>query len=272
MWTIRRYALRRDFVHKANLRLAAYRRRAEKNEFGDLAHVYRDLAAPGIIFDVGANIGLVTSTMLRLFPRAQVHAFEPTVTMVETLRRRLSHDQRVLINQVAVSDTDGAATFHVDNTTHGGGSNSLFNHSAHFAVRSRVDRYKAVQVQTVTLDQYARSRNIDHIDILKLDIEGAELLALHGAQVLIEKHAVDFIASEIRFIEDYVGQPLFLDLVSYLEPFGYTVFNVYDSADSEIRQALFANAVFVSSAMRRRLQETYGPSRCGWQDSLGPDQ
>ena len=263
-WNLRRYVFRRDFAHKVKARLTGYRRRAEKDEFRDLAHVYVGLAAPTVILDVGANIGLVTSTLRRLFPSAQVHAFEPTEDTARTLTQRLSGDRQVVINQLAVSDADGTATFHVDNKTHGGGSNSLLGHTANFAVRSPVHRYREVTVPTVTLDAYAHDHGITHVDILKLDIEGAELQALEGARSLLHDQEIDFIATEMRFIEDYSGQPLFRDLVVHLQPLGYTIFNVYHSAESEIRQALFGNAVFVSDAMRQRLLDRYGPRACGW--------
>ena len=268
-WNLRRYVFRRDFPRKVNARLTGYRRRAEKTEFGDLAHVYAGLDGPTVIFDVGANIGLVTSTLRRLFPLAEVHAFEPTEGTIRTLAQRLSGDRKVVINQVAVSDAIGTATFHVDNKTHGGGSNSLLGHTANFAVRSPVHRYQEVAVPTVTLEAYAADHSIEHIDILKLDIEGAELKALEGARSLLREHEIDFIATEMRFIEDYAGQPLFKDLVVHLEPLGYTIFNVYHSAESEIRQALFGNAVFVSDTMRRRLLEHYGPRACGWAEGSG---
>lgn len=268
VWTLRRYVFRRDFLTKVQSRYRAYRRRAEKDEFRDLAHIYAGLPTPTMIFDVGANIGLVTSTLRRRFPTACVHAFEPTEVTARTLRQRLANDDRVVINQVAVSRDVGTATFNVDNATHGGGSNSLLDHSANFAVRSRIDRYVSIRVPTITLDRYTTDRDIRHIDILKLDIEGAELLALEGAASLLNDQAIDFIATEIRFVEDYKGQPLFWDLKAHLAPKGYTVFNIYHAAESEVRQALFANALFVSDSMRAQLQSTYGERSCGWKAAV----
>jgi FkbM family methyltransferase len=170
----------------------------------------------------------------------------------------------VTFNEQAVSSSAGSVTFNVDNKTHGGGSNSLLAHSEHFATRARVDRYSPTTVTAITLDEYADSHGISHIDLLKLDIEGAELLALEGARRLLADHAIDFIASEVRFIPDYVGQPLLGELMDFLATAGYTLFNVYAPSESEVRQALFGDAVFISDAMRRRLQATHGESSCGW--------
>lgn len=70
--------------------------------------------------------------------------------------------------------------------------------------------------------------------------------------------------TEVRFIADYIGQPLFVDLVEFLEPLGYSVFNVYAAAESEVRQALFTDALFVSNQMRDRLVAANGNRACGW--------
>lgn len=192
LWTSRRYVFRRDVVTKVCNRVRGYRRRAERDAFVDFAYAYRSLAGPTIVIDVGANIGLVSSKLLKLFPLAHVHAFEPTEETGGVLQERLSRERRLTFNAVAVSDQVGTTSFNVDNRTHGGGSNSLLDHSENFATRARTDRFASVEVSTTTLDSYARDHGIDHIDLLKLDIEGAELLALRGAHDLLASQSVDF--------------------------------------------------------------------------------
>jgi FkbM family methyltransferase len=268
-WNLRRYLLRRDLLRKVRGRYERYRRRAERTAFDDVAHLLRDLPAPTVVFDVGANIGLVTSTLRKRFPAATVHAFEPTDDTMAVLRRRLAGDPHVVPRQVAVSDTVGTASFHVDNRTHAGGSNSLLEHSANFATRASTTGYVEVEVPTTTLDRYCADEGISHVDIVKLDIEGAELLALEGARSLLADQAIDVIVTEVRYVGDYVGQPLFWDVVAHLSGFGYTPFNTYAPAESEVRQALWADAVFVSEALRRRLQAAYGEHACGWHQDAG---
>lgn len=263
-WTLNRYAFRRDVLRKVHNRYTAYRRRAERDPFSDVAQAVRSIHEPLVVLDVGANIGLTTSKLLRVFPLATVHAFEPTAETAAVLRGRLESNGRVNICESAVSDVVGYATFNVDNRTHAGGSNSLLEHSSHFATRARVDRYAPVVVPVTTIDAYAAEHSVDHIDLLKLDIEGAELLALTGAGVMLAGQAIDFIVTEVRFIADYVDQPLFPQLIHHLESLGYSLFNVYAPAESEVRQALFGDAVFVSDKMRDQMLVTYGPKGCGW--------
>lgn len=60
------------------------------------------------------------------------------------------------------------------------------------------------------------------IDILKMDIQGGELLALKGAQSLLEASRIRLLALEVEFKPLYKDQPLFWDICAYLYRFGYS--------------------------------------------------
>jgi FkbM family methyltransferase len=266
-WTARHYLLRPDLPRKVRAKVRRYRRHAERDAVGDLAHLYRSLPAPTTIVDVGANVGLVTTALLRRFPDARVHAFEPTPETAAVLRTRLGADGRVVVNEAALDATAGTAALRVDPHTHGGGSNSLLAHSDNFATRAPVDRYRPVQVATTTLDRYADEHGLERLDVVKLDVEGAEVRVLEGATGLLGRQAIDVISSEVRFVPDYEGQPLLDDLVAHLRGAGYRLFNLYAPAESELRQALWGDATFVSDAFRAQLVAAYGEAACGWSAS-----
>ena len=65
-----------------------------------------------VIFDVGAHEGTVVRKYLGLFPRATIHAFEPTPAALRGLRAAFGADGRVHIHEVALSETEGTATIH----------------------------------------------------------------------------------------------------------------------------------------------------------------
>ena len=58
-----------------------------------------------------------------------------------------------------------------------------------------------------TLDEYALSKGIQHIDILKMDVQGSELNVLKGAENLLKSNKIDIIYSEVWFKAAYEGQP-----------------------------------------------------------------
>ena len=113
------------------------------------------------IVDCGANIGLYT---LWMYPYAKkIYAVEPSVLHCETLKKLVEFNKmdKVEIIQKALADKDGEATLdHHENTT-------MF-------MLSGLSRGTtgAEKVQTATIGTLLK--DIPHIDILKVDIEGAE--------------------------------------------------------------------------------------------------
>jgi FkbM family methyltransferase len=134
-----------------------------------------------VVFDVGANRGVFTSLMSNLVgPDGRVHAFEPStdtcrllrVTLVERARRPAN----VAVNASAVGTEDGVATLYTPEQDHG--QASLRTHdtgswSAHASVRS-------AEVAVTRLDTYSAAQAQSRIDLVKMDVEGAELPALRG--------------------------------------------------------------------------------------------
>jgi FkbM family methyltransferase len=113
------------------------------------------------IVDIGANVGLFT---LWMYPyAAKIYSIEPSALHSETLRKMIEFNQmdNVEVIQKALSDKDGETTFyHSGNTT----AFSLQNLSG--------GTTDSETVQTATIGTLLK--DIPHIDILKVDVEGAE--------------------------------------------------------------------------------------------------
>jgi FkbM family methyltransferase len=82
------------------------------------------------------------------------------------------------------------------------------------------------QVQAMTLDQILALLMIDHVDLLKLDLQGYELHALHGALDTLSR--TDHVISEVSWVELYEGQVLYPELNEFLESQGFTHQQFYD--------------------------------------------
>ena len=127
------------------------------------------------VIDVGANIGLWSLVAAR---RAGcVHAFEPAPSTFARLRRNLDLNgmPNVVANRLAVDREGGTTSFYEAIESNSGGAGYL----------RRPGAPVEVTVERVTLDDYCRSRGIERVGVLKLDIEGAEWLALQGAEELL---------------------------------------------------------------------------------------
>lgn len=147
----------------------------------DVSAFIRRAVQPGmVVFDIGANIGQFTLLAAkRVGASGRVHAFEPAPEEYRKLCANvaLNRFENVVLNALAVSDTVGEATLQVC----GKGLGAYNSLGRPF----REGPVTPVNVSCTTLDDYTRSAGLTHVDLIKMDIEGAELATLRGASELL---------------------------------------------------------------------------------------
>lgn len=146
--------------------------------------LFRSLLKPGMtVYDVGANIGYYTVLAAEAVgPTGQVFALEPDPRNVEIINRNLRARRlhNVVVAEVAVSDHDGELNLHFSKSNPSVNSLSRANTDATEATES----YSQVVPGTALDSLLARHGGIEP-DILKIDVQGAELLAFRGAKRLL---------------------------------------------------------------------------------------
>jgi FkbM family methyltransferase len=147
-----------------------------------------------IVFDVGANAGIYSLAALSAQPAAQVHAFEATPEIAARLCRTaaLNGLAGLVVHATAVSDADGRALLRRCGADVGG--NEGMNYIAPDTVDGEGER-----VPTIRLDSACHALGIDHIDLLKLDIQGAEGAALDGAEALLGQRRIGAVFMELNW-------------------------------------------------------------------------
>ncbi|MCM8530830.1 MAG: FkbM family methyltransferase [Lentisphaeraceae bacterium] len=116
------------------------------------------------------------------------------------------------------------------------GGNSLYKPNEKFAKRlkhiennkvcSHYDNVRLSKIEpinTSTLDEWAKNENIHSIDFIKLDLQGAELNTLQGAEELLTNCLA--IEVEVEFVHMYFNQPLFADVDIYLRSQDFVFYN-----------------------------------------------
>ncbi|MDZ4766413.1 MAG: FkbM family methyltransferase [Chloroflexota bacterium] len=146
---------------------------------GELKAMRAAVPANGAVtaFDVGANIGEWTHSILEHNPAAVVHCFEPGTTAFAQLQAR-NFPPQVVLNPIGMGDTRETRQFHVY-------SNSLLSSLYTGRVNDKGERVIDVQIDTV--DQYCADHQIDQIDFLKIDVEGHDLPVLKGAARMLSE-------------------------------------------------------------------------------------
>lgn len=140
--------------------------------------IYRDrIYAPFLsgkrdltILDIGANIGLTTQYFAHF--AKQVYSIEPAAEHVEVLEHMVKHNKldNVKVLKYAIANKDGKMKLHHN-------SNATM-HS--LSARVSDPKLGSEEVQTIRVNTLLKKHNIEHVDFMKLDIEGAEMEVIGG--------------------------------------------------------------------------------------------
>jgi FkbM family methyltransferase len=153
----------------------------EPNEF----HYLNQLLKPGMVFiDAGANLGLYSLFASRkVGAGGHVLAIEPSKREFQKLCRNISLNRmkNILALHLAVADIPGTADLRIADELHAG-------HNSFFAFKWSHTGLETVEtVKTRTLDEIVAEHKFNRVDFIKMDIEGAELAALRGAQETLKR-------------------------------------------------------------------------------------
>lgn len=165
------------------------------------------------IFDVGCNIGEWTTMTRKYQPQADIHMFE---VMPDTYRSMLSNvqlDKTMYPNSFGLSDYNGTLEMkYVPN--YSAMSTSVMD----LRLDGSVTRHGLV----IKGDDYVKSRNIESIDYLKIDTEGAEDKVFKGFENTLKEGKIKVIQFEYGFV-CVLTKWLLIDSYNYLTPLGYTL-------------------------------------------------
>jgi FkbM family methyltransferase len=175
------------------------------------------LRSGDVYIDVGANEGdLVVLASRAVGASGRILAFEPQKELADRLRRMAMVYQmsNVEVAQVVLGDRNGLTTFFVDPAKRSSASVSVSWHGG-----------RETQYEMVRLDDWLDGRGVDRIDLVKIDVEGAELLVIRGGRkTLMERRPP--VVLEIR--DEQARQIGFgyrlADLFSELRSCGYGAF------------------------------------------------
>jgi FkbM family methyltransferase len=216
-----------------------------RRAFRNLRHLPR--VTYRYVIDAGANRGAFTDAFLRLHQAERVVLVEPIPELAQKLRAKYAGDPRIAVVAAALSDHDGEAQFEINRSD---ASSSLLpidpRNSKWFARDLKVAA--TIRVPILTLSQLMAREKLETVDLLKLDLQGAERLALTGGAEILDR--VRVIYTEVFFEQLYAGAWLFWDTNEFLSGRGFKLCglsNIVHAADGDLVQA---NATFRRITLR----------------------
>lgn len=173
------------------------------------------------ILDVGANVGDWSRMALSAFPNSVVHAFELSESTRSKLKENLG-SHRSIVPEFALGSTEGE----IEYKDYGDESaiNTIIDTTFHDAERP----FRRRTARMITGDSYLASLKIEKVDLLKIDVEGAEFHVLQGFQQALKDHRFRVIQFEYGYANGDAGH-LMSDFYALLSRAGYEIGKIWSA-------------------------------------------
>lgn len=172
------------------------------------------------VFDIGANTGVYSLITKSLNPKAKVYAFEPVKRVYEKLcENNILNEYDVVCLEKATSNKTGTAVIYDTPTEH------VYSVTVGKNLNDTNVEVIPTSIETVRLDDFIESENIEKIDLMKIDVETHEAEVLEGLGKYLELFKPTLL---IEILNDEVGKNV-EDLVAKN---GYLYFDIDDKNGS----------------------------------------
>ena len=215
-------------------------------ELFSIQYVAKHMSADknSIVFDVGASKGEFSLKVLEYFDKnAIVHCFEPGIHIFKELQHTLKKFPNAKLFNMALGLENEIVTMY-------GHTSSSGLEVCSENVRKKAMNYTE-RVNFMRLDYFCKQHHIDHIDYLKMDVEGCEINILKSAQNMINSDSIDFIQFEFNHPSIYL-KVFFKDYYDFLSP-KYNIYRILQDGLCPIQNysehcEIFANSNYLAIA------------------------
>ncbi len=206
--------------------------------------------APRAIYDIGAHNGTWTQLARRTFPKSAYVLFEANPNLEPVLK---STGERYFIT--ALSDTDDTPkTFHLPPNP----AVSTTGGSFYRGERTSASSANDIQIQTSRLDTLQRTKQLIPPELMKLDVEGAELEILRGAGALMK--GCSALILELSFVRQD-GAPKVHEIMKSIHDMGFVLVDLCKIRRTRLGNVCQVDGLFVNQALLRDFQHHAGLPR-----------
>lgn len=208
--------------------------------------------AASLLIDVGAYRGDFTQALLENVAFDHAYLFEPHPANVAMLKPVVAQADRMTLVPLAVGSTTGEVRFHA---TQDSATGSVLPYAP--TALGPQDTPASFRVQQTTLDGYLGSLAAqDHVGLIKIDAQGADLDVLKGAEQTL-RQSRPWLVVELIFGPLYEGQARPEAVFNWLYRHGYRLAAFFNEHEAEEGWLAFADAVFVPEEVERDYAAPY---------------
>lgn len=194
-----------------------------------------------VVLDIGAYRGTFSKEFLRNFQNSKIYAFEPQKVEFEEMKSILSNYQNIVTINAAVYDKPGKQKLFKTKVAHS--SSLLLSNEKYYESQKNIG---FELVDSIVLDNWLEENNLDDIDFLKLDTQGAELTILKNIREKLQRIKSIFI--ELNFKEQYLGSTNFTEVYNFLLENDFDLVNLYNLSHIN-GKLIFCDGLFVNKRL-----------------------
>jgi len=215
------------------------------------------------ILDIGGCEGEESIRYARIFPFASIYVFEPLPSNQKLIEQNIAKykAENVTLMPFAVSDEEGVSQFYISSGHPENQPNNLdwdFGNKSSSLLAPEINPHSwlnfndTIDVKTITLHSFLTDNKIDSVDFIHMDVQGAELKVLIGANDFIKKTKAIWL--EVADIELYKNQPLRKDIENFMNSNGFYL--VKSEMEGKVGDQFYLNKKYYKtvSLIKKRLQ------------------
>jgi len=206
---------------------------------------------PQVIYDVGASHAPWSYYVSPIFPEAAYYLFEPLVDLKysELCKNAIQVHPDFKVFKIGLGEVSGPVEIFSDS---GGFGASVLSGSGSPALNERFT------VQLFRMDELIQKKRLPVPDLLKMDVQGAELQVLRGAGEFLDR--IQVIEAETWLVRGYGPRtPLFHEVAEFLSSKGFAVFEIGDRFYTSTHEFYAFDVFFVRRDLLAHLAKKISP-------------